>query len=89
MKLPILALTLLSMIGLNSCSTCKPKTEYVDKIVYVKPIVPETKDTEFPSIKLKVWGDYAIYKAQCEASINACNSDKTSILNSIKNVGNE
>lgn len=84
MKAAILALMLISLTSLNSCSTCTPKTEYVDKIVYVEPIVPEYKQTDLPEVELNVWGDYAKYKLQCESLINSCNADKLSIINSLK-----
>lgn len=83
MKAITTVLMLASLILLSSCS-CNPKTEYVDRIVYVEPVLPEVTNTKLPSIELNVWGDYAIYKAQCEAKIKSCNSEKNSIINSVK-----
>lgn len=84
MKLKIVVLMLLSPLGLSSCSTCKPKTEYVDKIVYIQPVVPEYSKTNQPNVELNVWGDYTKYKLQCTALINSCNADKLSIIESLE-----
>jgi hypothetical protein len=81
MKAKTLALTLLSLTILSSC--CKPKIEYVDRVEYLHPQVPEFTDTAYPPIELKVWGDYAIYKQQCQAQIDKCNADKSAIIDSI------
>ena len=83
MKLLILALIVPSLMVLSSCST-EPKIEYVDRIIYKTPIYPVPQDTELPSVQLNVWGDYGIYKAQCESLINKCNTDKKSIIDALK-----
>ncbi len=82
MKAPILALILLSLLGLSSC--CTPQIKYVDRVVYEKPIIPHLDKTELPTVKLNVWGDYATYKAQCETQIKSCNVDKQTLENSAK-----
>jgi hypothetical protein len=84
MKALMLALLLPFLMILSSCS-CKPTIEYVDRVEFIEPIVPSVMDTEYPSIRLQVWGDYAIYKQQCEAQIDKCNADKQSITESLTN----
>jgi len=86
MKVKIFALiALFPIIFVSGCSTCEPRTEYVDRVVYLSPEIPTVKDTELPSVELKVWGDYKIYKQQCQAKIKLCNDDKKSILTVISN----
>ena len=81
MKLVMIVLTLPFLMSLSSCTTTK--VEYVDRIVYKEPLVPQYSSIMYPSVPLVVWGDYAVYKAQCEAKINQCNSNMQSIYNSI------
>ena len=81
MRVKIFVLTLLSLTILSSC--CKPKIEYVDRVEYIAPQIPELPPTTYPSINLNVWGDYAIYKQQCQAQIDTCNADKSAIIDSI------
>ena len=84
MKVKIFALiALFPLIFVSGCSTCEPKTEYVDRVIYLSPEIPVIKDTELPSVELKVWGDYKIYKQQCQAKIELCNTDKRSIITAI------
>jgi hypothetical protein len=72
----------LSLLVLSSCA-CKPTREYVDRVEYVNPVVPEFTSTGYPTVELKVWGDYALYKKQCETQIDKCNLDKSAIIDSI------
>lgn len=83
MKVLMLVLLLPFLILLSSCS-CKPTIEYVDRVEFIEPTIPTVMDTEYPNVRLQVWGDYAIYKQQCEAQIDKCNADKQSILESLK-----
>lgn len=85
MKLVKLALIPIFLLVLNSCATCEPRVEYVDRIITIKPDVPDVMPTELPSVELRVWGDYSIYKAQCETLIGTCNADKKSIMDSLRN----
>jgi hypothetical protein len=71
------------LIFVSGCS-CTPETKYVDRIVYTAPVVPEVHPTTKPSVILEVWGDYKVYKEQCEAQIKVCNADKVSIIDSLK-----
>ena len=82
MKVKTLALILLSLTILSSCA-CKPTIEYVDRVEYIAPQIPELPPTPYPSINLNVWGDYAIYKQQCQAQIDKCNADKSAIMDAI------
>lgn len=84
MKLATIALIALSLTVLSSCSTCKPKTEYVDRIVYQSPVYSKPDLAEYPTVQLYLWGDYAVYKAQCEAQIDKCNSDMQSVLKALE-----
>jgi hypothetical protein len=84
MKALMLALLLPFLMILSSCS-CKPTIEYVDRVEFINPQLPDLLPTEHPSIRLQVWGDYAIYKQQCEAQIDKCNADKQSITESLTN----
>lgn len=81
MRLLISVLMLPFLVGLSSC--CSPEVRYVDKVVYKKPVVPNPPTTEYPSVRLNVWGDYAVFKAQCVAQIDKCNADKKSIIDSL------
>ena len=84
MLVKISVLTALSLLlFVSGCSTCEPKIEYVDRVVYITPEVPNVLPTEEPSVTLKVWGDYKVYKQQCQAQISLCNVDKQSILTAI------
>ncbi len=71
------------LIFVSGCS-CTPEVKYVDRITNITPVVPETHPTELPSMKPMVWGDYKVYKEQCEAQIRVCNADKVSIIDSLK-----
>jgi len=82
MRVKTLVLTLLSLTILSSCA-CKPTIEYVDRVEYVKPQVPEFDDTKYPSVERRVWGDYRVYREQCEAQIDMCNADKHGIIRAI------
>jgi hypothetical protein len=85
MRVKMLALMLpFLLVFVSGCSTTEPRIEYVDRIVYTDPIIPETTDTANPSMHPDVWGDYKIYKEQCKAQIKACNIDKKSIVDSLK-----
>jgi hypothetical protein len=84
MKAMMLVLLLPFLILLSSCS-CKPTIEYVDRVELINPQLPDLLATEYPSVRLQVWGDYAIYKQQCEAQIDKCNADKQSITESLTN----
>jgi hypothetical protein len=76
-------LLLLPVVMLAGCS-CKPTIEYVDRVVYIDPVVPEVVTTEYPSVELNVWADYHIYKLQCERQIDMCNADKSGIIRSLQ-----
>lgn len=82
MKAKTFALTLLSLTVLSSCA-CKPTIEYIDRVEYITPQIPELPPTAYPTITLNIWGDYAIYKQQCRAQIDKCNADKSAIIDSI------
>jgi hypothetical protein len=74
-----------SLTILSSC--CKPKTEYVERIIHIKPDYPELEriqPTEYPQPGLVVWGDYKRYKALCEAQIDKCNADKSALIEPLK-----
>ena len=83
MRAKTIVLMLLSLTVLSSCA-CKSTIEYVDRVVVVEPVLPDIQSIVYPSVELRVWGDYAIYKAQCEAQIDICNSSIQSIINSIE-----
>jgi hypothetical protein len=83
MKALMLALLLPFLMILSSCA-CKPTIEYVDRVEFINPQLPDLLPTEYPSVRLQVWGDYAIYKQQCEAQIDRCNTDKRSIPDSLQ-----
>lgn len=82
MKAKTLVLLPVFLIVLSSCA-CKPTIEYVDRVQYLVPEVPKLAPVEYPKVQLEVWGDYSIYKAQCEAQINLCNLNMETIVNSI------
>ena len=88
MKALTLVLLLPFPILLSSCA-CKPTIEYVDRVEFIEPQLPDLLPTEYPSIRLQVWGDYAIYKQQCEAQIDKCNADKSAIINAIETKRNK
>jgi len=82
MRVKTLALMLLSLTVLGSCA-CKPTIEYIDRVEYLHPQIPEFADTKYPSVELRVWGDYRVYKEQCEVQIDVCNADKHGIIRAI------
>jgi hypothetical protein len=49
----------------------------------MKPQIPEFADTKYPSVELRAWGDYRVYKEQCEVQIDVCNADKHGIIRAI------
>lgn len=75
----IRVLTLLSLLLLSSCASEK----IVYKVVYreVYPDVPIYTAVGYPTVELHVWGDYRIYKEQCEALIDESNINLDSIYN--------
>ena len=88
MRVLISVLIPLSLLIFVSGCSCTPEIKYVDRVVYTVPIVPETHLTVKPSVTLEVWGDYKVYKEQCEAQIKVCNADKVSIIDSLKTYKN-
>ena len=82
MKVKTFVLMSLSLIILSSCAK-SPIIQYVDRVVYQEPVYPVPAYLNYPSVNLIVWGDYAIYKAQCEALIDTGNSELQSILDAL------
>lgn len=82
MKVLTSVLILPFLLLLSSCSS--PEIRYVDRTVYLQPIVPAFEKTEYPGVELRVWGDYKVYKMQCEAQLDRCNLDKKTTLDSLE-----
>lgn len=87
MKVLTFVLLLPFLMGLSSCTDEKIIYQTVYREVY--PTVPVYKKLETPRVNLKVWGDYAIYKEQCEATIMEGNLNLESIYKSLERVEDE
>lgn len=79
----IRVLMLLSLILLSSCTEIR----YVYRNIY--PDIPQYNYSPYPSVELIHWGDYAIYKEQCEAIIMEGNLNLESIYKSLERVEDE
>lgn len=82
MKVLMLVLLLPFLMSLSSCTDEKIIYQVVYREVY--PTVPMYQKLETPKVNLKVWGDYAIYKEQCEAIISEGNLNLDSIYKSLE-----
>lgn len=87
MKVLMFVLILPFLMGLSSCTDEKIIYQIVYREVY--PTVPMYQKLETPKVNLKVWGDYAIYKEQCEAIISEGNLNLDSIYKALERVEDE
>lgn len=73
----IRALILSSLLILSSCAS----ERIVYKVVYreIYPDVPIYAPVTYPPVPLFVWGDYRIYKEQCQALIDESNLNLKSV----------
>lgn len=74
-----IGLILLFLVSIASC--CKPvkEIEYVDRLVYEKPMVDSPVDTKYPELDVVINGDLVLYREMCKAQIDKCNVDKVTI----------
>lgn len=80
-------LTLICLLSLSSCAStqkCEPDIRYKTEVITMTPVISEPDPVEPPSRKIGKWKNHKLYRIQCEAKIQECNTKASGLYRSIE-----